>query len=115
MDMNCNTALIGAIFGLIMAKKPDVSSLHAVLAFLSLFSMMFFEIWASKKMLERKEIQAIIKGLVFLLAALIAASLYIKIASMDFFFVFFAGALCALGGFYFPTLYGESDHNENVK
>jgi hypothetical protein len=56
-------------------------------------------------MMGKKVIHGVIRSLVFFIMALGSASLYVKIASMNFFLVAFAGALFAIGLFYFPTLY----------
>ena len=112
--MNCKSALIGVIFGLVMANKPETSLLHAFIAFSVLFSMMYIEDWASKKVVGKKEIHGVIRSLVFLVMALFSATLYVKIESMDFFLVAFAGALFAIGTFYFPTLYLYGPKKQNV-
>jgi hypothetical protein len=104
MNLNCQTTLFGVIFGFILAKRLDSPSLHVFIVFMSQFAMICLENWSSQKFKEKREILGIIKGFVFLVMSLVAASLYIKIKSIDFFSVAFVSALFAMGVIYFPTV-----------
>ncbi len=110
--MKCHFSFLGVIYGLIMVRKPDISFLHIVLFFIALFVMIFIESWALGKLKKKKELYAILNGLVFLIMALMAATLYTDILTDKFGYVLLGGTLFSMGCVYFPIKYRQDIDDE---